>query len=220
MTDRPILFSSPMVRAILAGEKTQTRRVLKMTAAGCLAAQGKLPVSYHRADGTMQHAFADDSGHHAWIGKNYAEVGDRLWVRETWRSETNGGANGDDSVEVRYAADGVVRRFEHRDVGAAWVEPRACLRGVNAPGIHMPRWASRITLEVTGVRVERLQGIAEQDAVAEGVRAVHEPTSNVQNGYTIPARDKFADLWSSINGAESWEANPWVWVVEFRRVTQ
>jgi len=166
MKERPILFSGPMVRAILEGRKTQTRRIVKPQ-----------PL---RDRGVM--AFND--GEHPQMRCPYGKPGDRLWVRETWCPDV-------EPYTFRYKADGD--------------EPLERWR----PSIHIPRWASRITLEVVSVRVERLQNISEDDALAEGITLVERGTSPV---------DQFNKLWESINGPGSWEANPWVWVVEFKRI--
>lgn len=223
MTERPILFSGPMVRAILDGQKTQTRRVVKLTGPDVIE---------ERDDGSpwpycVTWAHGDDGS--PWYACPYGQPGDRLWVRETWGLHGRGdytwwcrdsikGRTADDllcSYELAYAAD-ATSEYDH------W-----------RPSIHMPRWASRLTLEVTSVRVERLQEITEEDARAEGVdwsrpepygerwddddredpREVGYPPAGASF-----ARDNFRRLWSSINGPESWEANPWVWVVGFRRV--
>lgn len=200
MKERPVLFSAPMVRAILDGRKTQTRRVVKgYVTCGC------------------GESLSVCDRHGPMVTPTLAEVGDRLWVRETWAplDETNK-AHTPDGARAMYLAD---RSF--------FVEPARW-----RPSIHMPRWASRITLEATGVRVERLQAITEEDAKKEGARhfadipdphpyrqgprwSCTEATSTDQCLGT--PRMAFANLWESINGAGSWDANPWVWVVEFRR---
>ena len=198
MTERPILFSAPMVRAILAGTKTQTRRVLK----------GVQP--WGVSNGKPEWAIAGSEPMCP-----YGQPGDRLWVREThapqpdcwgsWERWTRG-AGGPGPV-IHYKAS------DER----AWVDRWR-------PSIHMPRWASRITLEITSVRVERLQAIGQEDARAEGV---HRNVDGLWSGgvwkhlaqpnrYSDPC-NAFCDLWASINGGESWDTNPWVWVVEFKR---
>lgn len=181
MKERPILFSAPMVRAIIDGTKTQTRRIVKAMHIPLL---GRPP-----AEGAP------------W----YADPGDRLWVRETWCHP---------APEPQRPGDPVWYRADFTPRYGAWESDAApgCVRrneGPWKPSIHMPRWASRITLEVTSVRVERLHGITEEDARAEGVTC-----ADVGD---ITAWRAFCDLWKSINGAESWAANPWVWVVGFKR---
>jgi hypothetical protein len=131
----------------------------------------------------------------------YGNLGDRLWVRETFSYEENG-------PRIWYWADGNIAAFNCE-------RPRPI-----KPSIHMPRWASRITLEITGVRVERLQDISYDDAIAEGCEqrtTCINPGKGVYSHVNEP-QDDFSRLWKSINGAESWDANPWVWVIEFKRV--
>lgn len=199
--ERPILFNAAMVRALLDGSKTQTRRPVKMTDAGRAAAEGKSPIVYRREDGAAQHAFVGSDGLHAWIGQNTnaAEVGDLLWVRETWR-ETR-----DDHARkcIEYRADGA-KRLYLKDGAVMAADPRP-----SKWRAAMPRELSRLTLEVTGVRVERVQDITEADAVAEGV------ASTAINGDVVGA---FAMLWQSTYGAAEWERNDWVWVVSFQSV--
>ncbi len=174
MKERPILFSAPMVRAILGGRKTQTRRIAKE------AEHGKSRAC------------------------RYGAPGDRLWVRETWSKAKSCNAS-----DLFYRADG--ERQYGRQHALSYVERENRWR----PSIHMPRWASRINLEVTGVRVERLQEISTTDAEAEGWPGPDERNS-IQSAYPIAW---YSCLWESINGAESWAANPWVWIIEFKLVT-
>lgn len=200
MAERPILFAGPMVRAILEGRKTQTRRLVKLP---------KPPAEFYVSrTGPKSHV----------VGVSIVDVrcpygvpGDRLWVRETWRPVSPEWAAPDGGpVIVRYAADGAEHMHGEARIGD-WRWPVAARRG-DVPGIHMPRWASRIDLEITSVRVERLQDISEEDALAEGVGAAPEDTFD-------SARGEFASLWNKINGDRAtWESNPWVWVVEFKRV--
>jgi hypothetical protein len=218
--DRPILFSAPMVRALLAGTKTQTRRIVKPQPEVCgadwLAKRRDGPAQFlyywPRGDGyAVNDRFVAESC-------PYGQPGDRLWVRESIH-------RGD--ACARYSADGSVVNL------ADWRWKRD-----NLPSIHCPRELSRITLEITGVRVERLQGISEADAKAEGAQ-FHAATKASVAGRSIPsdewffdinnhgerihagrtAKDAYELLWESINGPGSWDANPWVWVVEFKRAT-
>lgn len=192
MTDRPILFSAPMVRAILEGRKTQTRRVIKP--------QPINPVDLNAFKGGGAFVDKSISGKDPLIKCPYGKAGDSLWVRET-HALFGGGST------VIYAAnwkeDAVSRGMDNipEEVDWKWT-----------PSIHMPRLASRITLEITSVRVERLQDISEQDALAEGMTF----PEGMEHG-SNPV-DAFRGLWQSINGPESWDANPWVWVIEFKRV--
>lgn len=180
MTERPILFSAPMVRALLAGTKTQTRRVVKR------------PERYEGGLHNCLHCCP------------YGEPGDRLWVRETWAPQVDCEVSAQRWTKLQ-AQHGPMPLLHF----AADNEPGPWITKWR-PSIHMPRWASRITLEVTEVRVERLQDISDADARAEGCVATSKWAPNV--------RDDYAALWESINGAGSWAANPWVWVVAFRRV--
>lgn len=191
MSERPILFSAPMVRAILAGTKTQTRRAIKPSWSRCLDLSDP------------------DDRNSARAGCPYGRRGDRLWVRETWGlfdRENFGGR----------AGFGVAWRATHPmpEDGVEWIDgpddyaDRWVASDRWRPSIHMPRWASRITLDVLSVRVERLHDIAEEDAQAEGVEPAHD--GSYVNAYSW--------LWREIHGPGSWAANPWVWRIEVRRV--
>jgi hypothetical protein len=203
MKERPILFSAPMVRAILEGRKTQTRRLVGPRHVMCVG----------------RPELADCP---------YGEPGDRLWVRETFAIECS--VDGIDQPLPH--DDGRPHRRHHHEHGESWWQqphyratdpaPELCITdkdGYEVPGvqwkpsIHMPRWASRITLRVTSVRVERLQAITESDAWAEGV---HPDWCGVdEHG----PRASFSALWDQINGARaSWDSDPWVWVIGFERV--
>lgn len=209
MRERPILFAGPMVRAILSGEKTVTRRLMKPQPTPSNMGGHSWPCPIHQ---TMLHVEQElQNGEGIWGGLadsacQHGAPGDRLWVREAWVADAQV-----DSIAPRelsqgepiwYPADGHLRQ-----TGCSMMS-----RGKCRPSIHMPRWASRILLEITAVRVERLQDISDEQALAEGV----DQTNTSIPGY---ARQRFQDLWESINGAGSWDANPWVWVVEFKRIT-
>lgn len=244
MRERPILFSAPMVRAILDGRKTQTRRVVKMPSnvnAPIVARwhQGKYYdhgtktgfVPLNENGGIATKAFDD---HH--IDCPYGVPGDRLWVRETWwtyphvisnrllrdGADTWPKVNGE---PIAYAADGDADIWSH-------------LNWIKKPSIFMPRWASRLTLEITRIRVERLQGISPADARAEGIASVEfteaqerrmcQRRSAAQfhgkpelvNDMDYAAVQKYAVLWDSINGKKHpWVSNPWVWVISFRKIS-
>lgn len=186
MADRPILFNDAMVRAILAGTKTQTRRVVKGDPLRWLDESGFSP-------DFMSHPENDLCP--------YGQPGDRLWVRETFQRFSDDG-------EILYKADPA--GFDEMNE----LKRDGCLEARWRPAIHMPRWASRITLEVTAVRIERLQQISEEDAKAEG--AIGALNNSIGDNWC--AREAFAALWQSINGPGSWDANPWVWVIEFKRL--
>lgn len=185
MKERPILFSGPMVRAILEGRKTQTRRIWKPRKIW----QDECEDGY-----SMPH-FVDGDGEFHDQPCPYGQPGDRLWVRETWRVADGG------TKYYEYAAD--------RSVLREAVDEACCVKW--KPSIYMKRAASRITLEVVAVRVERLQDISRGDAMAEGC-----PFANKADGGD--PRIWYSWLWNQINGDGSWDANPWVWVVEFRKV--
>ena len=201
--ERPILFSGPMVRALLAGTKTQTRRPVKGMALEWLRPEGFTPT------------FVADPANHLCL---YGAPGDRLWVREAWRAMAEHDASR--PLDIPWRAPVVYEASRHPDT----------LFGKLRPGMFMPRWASRITLEVTGVRVERLQDISEADAIAEGIesRQVSETDSrwlrydrseDQGKAYSTTGnpRESFRSLWESINGPGLWQANPWVWVLSFRQ---
>ena len=229
MKERPILFSAPMVRALLAGTKTQTRRVLKTQP----AAVERWKHGERTDDTSARYAVLRDDAGKGWancgpFGCPYGELGDRLWVRETfyawgrWETRFSAKKGRDEwhfidltlecGKSYAYAADGLQPQpmGGRREAGAA---PRWWKR----PAIHMPRAASRLMLEITGVRVEQLRSISNDDAYDEGV--VNWAAEVVKDGNKFPSAQRaFRALWESINGAESWEANPWVWAITFRRI--
>lgn len=198
--ERPILFSAPMVRALLAGTKTQTRRVLKpqpqQNSAGLWCATTRTG-SYQLSPDFMP-----------MIVK--ISVGDRLWVREAHYLTDDGDYEravcAVDADEVREHL-ATVERLKASHPQVDWSR-HARLR----PGIHMPRWASRLTLTVTDVRVQRLQDISEEDARAEGVATFAEGRTM----RSISDAEIYRLLWEEINGSGSWDSNPWVAVYDFR----
>lgn len=191
MKERPIIFSGAMVRALLAGTKTQTRRVVK-----------PLPITLNRDTNSLE--VDDENIANGRFAKQvpcpYGQPGDRLWVREAhwWFKDEPDHETG--YYPPKLTVEDVEYRADGDDVRKVW-----------RPSIFMPRWASRITLEVTSVRVERLQDISRGDAMAEGC-----PFPNLAQG--DDPRRWYAHLWDEIHGEGSVEANPWVWVVEFRSV--
>lgn len=194
MNEKPILFSGPMVRAILAGKKTQTRRIIRADLGDPEFWEPKRPGAWDYWDATTNQTEERYSP--------YGEPGDRLWVRETWtRIEVDGGDH-----EVLYRADDGEDLVPGADRVWNW-----------KPSIFMPRAASRISLEVTNLRVERLQAITEEDAKAEGV-GVENCGVGEDGGPIKSHRTAYARLWDTINGDRGlWAENPWVWVVEFKR---
>lgn len=221
MKERPILFSAPMVRAILEGRKTQTRRVLKHQPIRCTEMPVLLfPQTKDEAIEQTGYIWPNAKDQIALLCP-YGKPGDQLWVRETWRTDKsmdNIAPRSFSAWPVRYEADGAYLRH-----GAFY----GATDGKTRVSIHMPRWASRISLEITGVRVERLQDISEADCWSEGIESCDGLLDDMQiialakqMGLCVEdAKPTYAALWESINGAGSWEANPWVWVVEFKRVS-
>lgn len=190
MSEKPILFSGAMIRAILDGRKTQTRRIVKMqpptdkhVLARCVSSTDK------RSEGKLRWITPDGSEGTGFFPCPYGQPGDRLWVRETWRGGSDSFSSG-----LHYRAD-----LDEPGAPGQWT-----------PSIHMPRWASRISLEVKAVRVERLQDISEADAEAEGVDSRGDGSERYRAAFRL--------LWCEIYGHASWDANPWLWCVEFTRV--
>lgn len=231
MKERPILFSAPMVRAILAGTKTQTRRVVKPQPIP-VQPQGAGIVSalYRQGDYQWPDKVAGCStisckpnGPDGWAHENspYGQPGDRLWVRETWQHSNFPLGPYDESCTVFYRAD--YMDDAHGPDGEK--SPEGRYRNW-VPSIHMFRSASRILLEITAVRVERLQDISAADAVAEGIardgdgyeRFHVDPDAPVGQSFTRNPVLAYRGLWESINGVGAWDKNPWVWVLEFKRV--
>lgn len=214
MKERPILFKGEMVRAILGGRKTQTRRVVKV----------QPPTEKHQLLHVMDSTDRNQVGKSHWAMLNdeetsviesdkryfscpYGTTGDRLWVRETFRLYNRTDECGCSDFPCPCPPSGApIYRATGDDGESKWT-----------PSIFMPRWASRITLEITDVRVERLQDISETDAKDEGVSSDC-PIGHIPSYQEAPFSYCFASLWQSINGPDSWDANPWVWVVEFRRI--
>lgn len=214
MTERPILFSAPMVRAILDGTKTQTRRVAKP--------RGRNSLFDVEADGSPMwtDSYILDPGNREWLMRDnrYGQPGDRLWVRETW---------GMNHYQFEHGPIPKARPADFDEPDSTYLVHRATEDDAEVlhelrwwPSIHMPRWASRVLLEITDVRVERLKDINEADAQAEGA-------APCANGWWFDASPQLAGsdargayycLWEQINGAGSWDANPLVWVLTFERV--
>lgn len=226
MTDRPILFSGPMIRALLAGTKTQTRRtagladVNESPDAWSLHNVGPLgymakPSAKGKFGATFESREIEPGALHVCPQRLPIAPGDLLWVKETWRPSIS--AADPWHVAVLYPHDGQVRHWNwssDADFGD-WRIPKAAAKG-NVTPLFMPRWASRLTLTVTDVRVERLQDITYQDTLAEGIEAtdiwqrrqIACLERNEECGSVC--RDSFRELWESINGAGSWDENPWV----------
>lgn len=220
MKERPILFSGAMVRALLAGTKTQTRRIVKQQPER--NDKGTLMWGTGRRTGLQRFGVDGlDVPPGVFARCPYGQAGDRLWVRESHAPQPDCSLAWDNWMRgvggarpiIHYMADGSAK---------AWVDRWR-------PSIHMPRWASRITLEVVSVRVERLHELSEADAIAEGIEQMpcsvpdtrlwrnYDPSNGWTPSVAIP-QNSYRSLWGAINGPDSWAANPWVWVVEFKRL--
>ncbi|MGT3294719.1 morphogenetic protein [Yersinia enterocolitica] len=216
MNEKPILFNSEMVNAILSGRKTQTRRIMKI--------QPQVTEQRLRELGAWQDGFNLSQQVNAAFQAGFIDVscplgviGDQLWVRETFQgplfdyeqmeSYLEDSAKFESPEYCVYRADG--------NTAPEFVDADDNLHCKWRPSIHMPRWASRINLLITGVRVERLQDISEQDAMAEGCLY---GKGNGEIDLAVRPENHFPTLWASIYGAENWQANPWVWVIEFERM--
>lgn len=241
--ERPILFSAPMIRALLAETKTQTRRIVKpqpahlcrfeMNGAGTHALHLGPPLKPGTTFSIVP-VKATSADHR--LACPYGAPGDRLWVRETWYCDdytagdfeaarvgyVSGTPTDDEFVQqwreaMDYRATHDCKTYEagcpcrDDDGGSSW-----------RPSIFMPRWASRITLELVDVRVQRLLDITEDDARAEGVEPVRlvgkvYPSKHAADVERLSYRSGFADIWRKINGCSSWDENPWVWAITFKR---
>ncbi|PXJ22841.1 hypothetical protein DMR11_19975 [Klebsiella pneumoniae] len=244
MKERGMIFNSEMVRAILDGRKTQTRRIMKVQPESNQLGLLLITDSTKHSDiGKYHWAESNATGNHVrskLFSSPFGAVGERIWVRETWA--TLGNEDGcyvdwEDNLckgDERSAARIYRASCEQRpgDCGLwsipddAYWKPHTKehkFEGAWRPSIHMPRWASRILLEITDVRVERLNAISEEDARAEGIidggcLNCGEPEPCGCANPEPDATDAFAYLWQSIYGQDNWNANPWVWVIEFKRV--
>lgn len=213
MTERGMIFNADMVRAILDGQKTQTRRIMKPQPEPCPRGGHWWPSNVFK---TMLHVEDEmQNGKGGWGGLvgdacPFGDVGDRIWVREAFASGL--------STKSTLAYRATHKREDLEDGFYDTIKW--------TPSIHMPRWASRILLEITSVRVERLNAISEEDAEAEGIdmEALYDSQDcydciadhNMTGRPTVTGAFKY--LWESIYGEDGWKANPWVWVIEFKRV--
>lgn len=199
--ERPIIFSGPMVRAILEGRKTQTRRGVKDT-------------GFYAIDENIHGTDVAERERKALASRcPYGEVGDRLWVRETYSIEDGTRDHtGKDPDFIQYQADGCAQALNKDGTATGkFFESDNSVVAKWRPSIFMPRSASRLALEITGIRVERLQDISDDEIIAElgEFRSMSYPRQR---------KNDFRKLWESINGDNSWAANPWVWVIEFKKV--
>lgn len=193
MKERPILMSAPMIRALLAGKKTQTRRIIRPQP----EIVDRINVRWTKYGQMGPDHYLRDIAARFWCP--YGQAGDRFWVRETWA--------GDELCGTVYRAD-----HPNADIKAGDLDDGDQQLRRWCPSIYMPRWASRITLEIIKVRVEQLQAIGTADIKAEGVPIALEGTTCAEFGYE---RRLYRELWDSINGKGAWDVNPWVWVIEF-----
>lgn len=231
MKERPILFNGPMVKAILDGRKTQTRRIVKPQASNLVRVNGHTHPAYITADGEWYYRDPDDWSAHdcqyRLLKCPFGQVGEQLWVKETYcrRWVDDGFAYNDngnlDPSCCYYRADRVEPTCVDGDGFQKWNKDGSAASPWR-PSIFMPRWASRIQLEVVNVRVERLQDISKADAIAEGGPPSHPSIDAISReiGYADDfSRSWYAQLWDSINGkTHPWASNPFVWVIEFKRV--
>jgi len=214
MKSRPILFSGAMVRAILAGTKTQTRRIISPQP----TSNGKGTRGAEHIGGTMFRIWSEPLGRSTDVHCPYGKPGDLLWVRENWKMASNW-----DDLAPR---DMPILAMGHQDVRYL-ADGDTDLSGKTRVSIHMPRWASRITLEITEIRAERLQDISGDDAIEEGIEiprcgcevcAMNAPRMcPADEGSAIEA---YRALWDTINAERgfSWESNPWVWVIAYKEI--
>lgn len=235
MKERGMIFNGEMVRAILDGRKTQTRRPIKWK-------QTRFTEIGEREDGSKW-PWSEDAEHACdfWHPCPFGAVGDRIWVRETWGVVSH--AFSDDGLMIDWVPDRPATAIHAMPFGNGYYSGYAIYaadgdftwgdddgyedgRSCWKPSIHMPRAASRILLEITDVRVERLNAISEEDAEAEGIdmEALYDSQDcydcianhNMTGRPTVTGAFKY--LWESIYGEEGWKSNPWVWVIEFKRV--
>ncbi len=219
---RPIPFSAPMVQALLEGRKSQTRRMVKPQPTKDANSMGWVHSS---SDRTREGRFLWLQGARSEVIKcPFGKVGDVLWVRETLQLKCLVPTNLNSSSNLEVAA--IYKT--NPDKAFVW---KGNAKREYIPSIHMPRWASRLTLEITAIKVERLQDISEENAIAEGVIfesnvpatlegiPLHRHYVPIGKGEVISgwdAQDCYGNLWESLNGKDSWDANPWVWVIEFK----
>ncbi|HHT0069041.1 TPA: hypothetical protein ACTW88_001879 [Raoultella ornithinolytica] len=213
MIERGMIFNGEMVRAILDGRKTQTRRIMAPQPADDIERSAFPNPDAIGWKSSLKHKYGSTTAHFCPFGA----IGDRIWVRETFRVHSRA----TDVATLVYKASERNSWTEqtHRVPVAVCNKPATPEKWT--PSLHMPRWASRILLEITDVRVERLNSISQEDAQAEGLELTGwRPTYSDPDsgGEIMTPYDNFAELWSSIYGDESWQANPWVWVIEFKRV--
>ncbi|HDY7233165.1 TPA: hypothetical protein RRE64_004522 [Klebsiella pneumoniae] len=235
MTELGMIFNAEMVRALLDGRKTQTRRIMVPQPADDIE-RGIFPnPEVIGWKSSRRHKHGSTTAHFC----HYGKPGDRIWVRETWGVVSH--AFSDDGLMIDWVPDRPATAIHEMPFGNGYYSGYAIYaadgdftwgdddgyedgRSCWKPSIHMPRAASRILLEITDVRVERLNAISEEDATAEGVAQFRGGIwKHYQPGWTqhqLSARGSFVTLWKSIYGEESWNSNPWVWVIKFKRIEE
>ena len=219
MKERGMIFNGEMVRALLDGRKTQTRRPVnpqpELTAGSGFSWKG-----WVYGSGSSDRETNKNFAH---VTCPYGKPGDRIWVRETWQA-IHDSVDEFGHVEERTYAPSIPKekdRYWHAVYAEHFgVESREDRGFPWRPAIHMPRWASRILLDITDVRVERVQSISQADAIAEGAPPSHPSIDSVSRDYGYPdfSRSWYGQTWQSIYGEENWQANPWVWVIEFKKI--
>jgi hypothetical protein len=221
MKERPIIFSGPMVRAILQDKKKMTRRVIKPQlpphhwegAAGYM-----MHITIHEDAARFVRSIPQNTENPEWRKCPYGQAGGILYVRETWQPWLDDQGPDGFTRLIRYVSDDTLMPVPGSET--EWFEARSKNGWHNRPSIHLPKWASRIWLKIEGIRVERVQDISEADAKEEGVEKISEnlpidyAIAEIANGFYKPA---FSFLWDEINEDRSfgWDENPWVWVVDF-----
>lgn len=234
MKERPILFKGEMVRALLNGSKSQTRRIVKPQPFASGYCEGTVDFDgfrIPREGGPAPAKFSAEAvGGGSYMNEEiycpYGQPGDRLWVRETFQPLFAQGREYGINTPDWETGEGYTVTYPATDPVVEWIDGEDNITARCKPSIHMPRAASRILLEIVSVRVERLNDISEADARAEGIKRIKDgferwhpcPTDTLHEGLTRDPLLSYRGLWESINGAGSWAANPWVWVVEFKRI--
>jgi hypothetical protein len=215
MKERGIRFNGPMVRAILEGRKTQTPRLInwdRQKIDGVRASIG--PEGFKTITKNTIETVPWSSENLKRLDCPYGVPGDRLWVRESWTAygDSKGTMVPKSMLPSRNCDGGIVYRADYPEAEGPW-----------RPSIHLPRWASRITLEITDIRVQRVQEISEEDAKAEGAEAFpfgNQRLTTGEVGADMPFRSGFAVLWDEIytDRGFPWKSNPWVWAISFKRI--
>lgn len=232
MKERPILFNGAMVRALLDGSKTQTRRAFNTRMIDLMYIAGHAgEVSYFVEKGFME----PNDASYVLDFCPFGQIGDRLWVRETFQPTFSDGREHGENTPDWETGEGYSVKYPATDEIIEWIDGDDKITSRCKPGMHMPRWASRIQLEITDVRVERLKSITNEDSICEGAKFTDfgkDRYGEQCDGWRCDraprsasdalgsARSAYANIWESINGAGSWNTNPWVWCISFKQVTK